>query len=426
MSFSTALNNDKLIGKPVSRRTIADSSRHARTTGLLTRFSRKAFLKRLSRLGGGQIVVHDGSERFEAGAPAADQLRSSMLIHSDRFYHRLACGGSLGFAESYLQGEWDSDDLPTLFRIFCRNLTAMAVLNRGSAVLAKTASLARHCLARNTRRGSRRNIETHYDLGNDFFRLFLDPTMMYSSAVFEHPGMSLAEAQYARLERICHRLALQPSDHLIEIGTGWGGFALHAATHYGCRVTTTTISRNQYEFAVRRVAEAGLDHRVNVLCEDYRDLEGHFDKLVSIEMIEAVGHRFLDEYFRRCAHLLKPGGRMLLQAITMPEQRYERYLKSVDFIQRYIFPGGCLPSIGAMQKAVSCTSQLRLLALEDFAADYARTLREWRRRFLSRLDEVRAQGYSERFIRMWDYYLCYCEGAFDERAVGVVHATWGR
>ena len=238
--------------------------------------------------------------------------------------------------------------------------------------------------------------------------------------------MSLEAAQTARLERICTQLDLSPDDHVVEIGTGWGGLALHVARSHGCRVTTTTISKNQYDFACLRVAEAGLEDRITVLYQDYRDLDGQFDKLVSVEMLEAVGPQFYDEYFRKCASLLKPDGRMLLQAIVMPEQRYAAYLKSVDFIQRYIFPGGCLPSVSAMHDAVQRTSNLRLLSLNDFAGGYAQTLREWRKRFLARLDDVRALGYPERFIRMWDYYLCYCEGAFDERAVGVVHAMWGR
>ena len=294
----------------------------------------------------------------------------------------------------------------------------------GLARIAGWFSRAGHWISRNTREGSRKNIAAHYDLSNSLFKLFLDPTMMYSSAVFEDESQSLESASIAKLDRICQSLSLRPTDHLVEIGTGWGGMALHAAKNYGCHVTTTTISKEQHAMASQRIQEAGLQDRVTLLMTDYRDLAGQYDKLVSVEMIEAVGDEYLPTYFSTCDRLLKPGGKMLIQAITMPDQRYATYLKSVDFIQKYIFPGGCLPSVGAMQAAVSKGTGLRLTGLFDFAESYAITLRNWRERFFQRITEVRELGFDDRFIRMWEYYLCYCEGAFRERAVGVSHLVW--
>jgi cyclopropane-fatty-acyl-phospholipid synthase len=380
---------------------------------------------RLALLKNGQLFLDDQCGRCILGSNDTDDMSATVVVRDPDFYWSLAKGGNLGAADSYLNGDWECDDLVSLFRIFCRNID-QPEMNGFLKRLSKPILRAGHWFARNTREGSRRNIQAHYDLGNEFFELFLDPSMMYSAAVYETPETTLEEAQIARLDKVCQQLELKPTDHLVEIGTGWGGLAVYAAIHHGCKVTTTTISQNQYDYAVRRVADAGLSDQVTVLMQDYRDLTGTFDKLVSLEMIEAVGPQFHDTYFAKCADLLKRDGRMLLQAIVMPEQRYEQYLKSMDFIQKYIFPGGSLPSVAAMQNSVARTSQLRMLAMEDFADGYARTLREWRRRFHLQRDAVRALGYPERFIRMWDYYLAYCEAAFEERSVGVVHAVWGR
>jgi len=380
---------------------------------------------RLSELQGGQLYLDDQCNRHVLGKNGVDDLNATVVVRDADFYWRLATGGNLGAAESYLDEEWVCDDLTSLFRIFCRNI-GRAQPNAGLNRLVRLVGRARHWRARNTPVGSRKNIQAHYDLGNEFFELILDPSMMYSSGIYETPDATLEDAQLSRLDRVCTELDLQPSDHLIEIGTGWGGMAIHAAKNFGCRVTTTTISENQHSYALRRVAEAGLSDRITVLKEDYRDLSGKYDKLVSLEMVEAVGPQFHDTYFSKCAELLNPGGRMLLQAIVMPEQRYGEYLKSMDFIQKYIFPGGSLPSVSAMQASVAKTSSMRLLSMNDFADDYARTLREWRRRFHNQLEAVAKLGYPDRFVRMWDYYLAYCEAAFMERAVGVVHAVWGR
>jgi cyclopropane-fatty-acyl-phospholipid synthase len=281
-----------------------------------------------------------------------------------------------------------------------------------------------HFLRRNTRTGGRKNIAAHYDLGDDFFSLFLDETMTYSCGIFEHAGSTLKEASVGKYDRICRKLALRPDDHVLEIGTGWGGFAVHAAAGYGCRVTTTTISRRQYEYAANRIREEGLEDRVEPLLSDYRDLSGSFDKLVSIEMIEAVGHQYLETFFRHCSERLTSDGMMLLQAITIPDDRYDLHTRSVDFIKRYIFPGSSIPSVSAISRATESATDMRMLHLEDITPHYARTLQEWRARFLARRDEVRALGYPESFLRMWEYYLCYCEGSFEERYNGDVQIVF--
>jgi cyclopropane-fatty-acyl-phospholipid synthase len=296
-------------------------------------------------------------------------------------------------------------------------------MESGPARAAAPLRAAAHWLRRNTRAGSRRNIAAHYDLGNDFFALFLDASMMYSCALFEDPAATLAEAQRAKLDAVCRKLALGPGDHVLEIGTGWGGFALHAASRYGCRVTTTTISRNQHELARERVRAAGLEARVTLLLEDYRDLRGRYDKLVSIEMIEAIGHQYFGEFFRRCDALLAPGGRMLLQAITIADQRYEAARDEVDFIKRYIFPGCCIPSVTALARAMTASSTLRIEHLEDIGPHYATTLARWRDNLLGNAARVRALGLPESFLRMWVFYLCYCEAGFAERALGDVQAV---
>jgi len=293
-------------------------------------------------------------------------------------------------------------------------------LDSGLALLTKPLRKLLHFANKNTRRGSRKNIAAHYDIGNRFYQLWLDPTMMYSSAYFESDEVALEQAAVEKLHRICKKLDLGPQDSVLEIGSGWGGFAIHAAEHYGCHVTTTTISQQQFDYAKSAIEAAGLQSRITLLLQDYRDLEGEFDKIVSIEMVEAVGHQFHETYFKKCCALLKPDGQMLLQAITIADQRYEAYKKGVDFIKEYIFPGGCLMSVTAMTKVMTEHTDLRAIHLEDIGPHYATTLRHWRDRFFNNLGEVRAQGYSESFIRMWEYYLCFCESAFTERVIGDV------
>jgi cyclopropane-fatty-acyl-phospholipid synthase len=388
---------------------------------LIERLARKLVLRRFGNLNTGKLTFVDGDDTHRFGSPAdAPDLAATVTVTDQRFYSEVALGGAIGAAEAYMQGFWYCDNLTSLVRLLVRNRDVLENLDGGAARLSVPLRKLLHRVNRNTRRGSRKNISAHYDLGNEFFQLWLDETMMYSSAIFEHPEMSLYDASVAKLDRICQKLQLSPRDHLLEIGTGWGGFAIHAATHYGCRVTTTTISREQFELAQQRVAAAGLGDRITLLLQDYRDLEGQYDKLVSIEMIEAVGPEFVETYFEKCATLLKPHGMMVLQAITIADQRYHAALKSVDFIQRYIFPGGFLPSVTAMLGAITRASDLRLFHLEDIGAHYAQTLHSWRTRFFAQIKRVRALGYSDAFLRMWEYYYCYCEGAFLERAIGNV------
>lgn len=404
-----------------SRRNLA-----ARTENLtwLDRFARYWLTHRLGSLQGGSILLTDGSGSQRLNGQGG--LSAAVNVHRTAFYRHAILGGSLSIAESYLRGDWDCDDLTAFFRIFLRNLKFTDRLDRGVSRIAKFANQLYHRWHANSRSGSRRNIHAHYDLGNEFFRLMLDDTLAYSSGIYLSPTSSLREASVEKMDRLCRKLDLQPGDHLLEIGTGWGGLALHAAQNYGCRVTTTTISQQQFDTASQRIIQAGLSDRITLLLQDYRDLTGQFDKLVSVEMVEAVGHRYFDTYFRKCSELLKPDGTLVLQGIVMADQRHERYLKSVDFIQKYVFPGGCLPSVQSILDSTSRVTDLRFVHGEDFAPHYAQTLRHWRERFHNRLDEVRALGYSDRFIRMWTYYLCYCEAAFDERYTGVVQIQFDK
>jgi cyclopropane-fatty-acyl-phospholipid synthase len=373
----------------------------------------------------GILRVREGGAERVLGRPAPDGLAATLTVHRPRLWRRAALGGSLGAAEAYLDGDWDADDLTSLIRLFARHQPALGGLDAGLALLRAPLDRAAHALRRNTRQGSRHNIAAHYDLGNDFFALMLDPTLTYSSGVFEHAESTLEEASRHKLDLLCRKLELSPSDHLLEIGSGWGSMALHAAGRYGCRVTTTTISPAQHALATERVRAAGLGDRVTVLLRDYRDLHGRFDKLVSVEMIEAVGHEYYPAFFARCAALLRPGGRLALQAITIADQRYEQHRREVDFIKRHVFPGSCIPSVTALLQASTRASDLRPEHLEDFTPHYARTLAAWRDN-LSRRREAVERITDERFRRLWHYYLCYCEGGFRERYIGVVQLVMAR
>ena len=384
--------------------------------------ARRALLNRLKNIQDGELTLHDGEQMYRFGKVTERcPLTISIQVLDPRFYSDIAFGGSIGAGEAYMAEYWHTNDLTGLVRLLLCNRHVLDGMEEGLAALTSPLQKFLHVLNRNTQGGSRRNIAAHYDLGNEFFQLMLDETMMYSSAIFRNPQMSLYEAQVYRLDQICRKLDLQPEDHLLEIGTGWGGLAIHAAKHYGCQVTTTTISREQYELAKQRVEQAGLSDRVTLLLEDYRNLSGQFDKLVSIEMIEAVGHQFYDTYFRQCSQLLKPDGLMLLQAITIADQRYESAKNAVDFIQRYIFPGSCIPSVTAMLESMTRNTDLRLFDLEDIGPHYAVTLNRWRENVLKYRDKIHALGYSRLFMRMWEFYLCYCEGGFIERVIGDVH-----
>ena len=387
--------------------------------GALDRFLRQRMQQQLAGFGHGQLVIQDALGTLQLGQ--ADSGPSVTLqIHDPGFYRALATHGSVGAGQAYMDGLWQCSDLVALIQLLVRNRDLLDGMETGSARLGGLAMKALHALRRNTREGSRRNIAAHYDLGNEFFGLFLSPDLMYSSAYWEGADDTLEAASTRKLDLICRKLALGPDDHVLEIGTGWGGFALHASRHYGCRVTTT-ISREQHDLAATRIAEAGLGGRITLLQSDYRDLRGQYDKLVSIEMIEAVGAEFQDSYFGQIGRLLKPDGLALVQAITIEDHRYAQALESVDFIKRHVFPGCFIPSISAMLASKTRSSDLALIALEDFGLSYARTLQAWRERFLAQLPAVRAQGFDERFIRLWEFYLAYCEGGFRERSIGVAH-----
>jgi cyclopropane-fatty-acyl-phospholipid synthase len=385
------------------------------------RMARRAIFSLLKRLIHGRITIIENSQRYHFGEPSDKfSLQAVITVHHSQFYTRIFFGGSIGAAEAYMDGLWSADDLTVVMRILALNQKAFEDMEKGLARLMTPLYNFYHFLRKNTKKGSRENILAHYDLGNDFYSLFLDDTMTYSCGIFEHEKSSLKGASVAKYNRICRKLQLKPGDRVVEIGTGWGGFAVHAAQNYGVQVTTTTISDEQYQFAQNRIKAAGLEDRIKLLKKDYRDLDGKFDKLVSIEMIEAVGHHYLNAFFRTCSRLLKDDGMMALQAITIGDQIFDRHKRSVDFIKRYIFPGSCIPSITAISNAIARATDLRLVHLEDITPHYARTLREWRKRFFASIDRVRALGYSNTFIRMWEYYLCYCEGGFTERYIGDV------
>ena len=387
------------------------------------RFLRQRLLAQMVGLQHGRLIIRDALGTVELGTPAAQSADITVHIEvlDSAFYRSVAANGSVGAGEAYMDGLWRCSNLVGLIQLLVRNRDLLDGMETGVARLGGMTMRAWHSLQRNTRRGSRRNIAAHYDLGNDFFQLFLSPDLMYSSALWDGAEDTLDVASTRKLERICRMLDLKSGDRVIEIGTGWGGFALYAAQHYGCHVTTTTISREQHALASERVAQAGMGAYVTLLLEDYRDLSGTYDKLVSIEMVEAIGAPYLDTYFRQLGQLLKPDGLALLQAITIEDHRYEQALKSVDFIKRHVFPGSFIPSIHALLAAKTRSSDLALVQLEDFGESYARTLEAWRERFMAQLHQVHAQGFDERFIRMWEFYLAYCEGGFRERSIGVAH-----
>ena len=391
----------------------------------LDRWARTLIHRRLDRLAWGRLSIDDGG-RTVFGRSRGDEPDVTIAVLSPRFYSAVAFGGGLGAAEAYIDGCWSCSDLPGLIRLMIRNEPLLRQVEGGWARVRAAAARLIHRLNRNTRSGSRANIAAHYDLGNEFYALFLDETMTYSCGLFERPDATLADASRAKYDRICRKLALTASDRVVEIGTGWGGFAIHAAGQYGCHVTTTTISAEQHRHARQKIDEAGLADRIDLRLQDYRDLDGTYDKLVSIEMVEAVGHQYLDTFLRTCSERLAPHGRMALQAITIADQRYARHIRTADLIKRYIFPGGCLVSTTALCDSATRATDLRLVHLEDITSHYARTLRWWRQRFVGHADRVREMGFPEGFLRLWEYYLAYCEGAFTERYIGDVQMVFNK
>ena len=386
------------------------------------RVARWLLFRLLNGLRVGSLTLREGGQTYHFGDTAA-ALRAEVQILSPVVYWRLLTGGSLAAAEAWMDGEWETHQLTPLLQILALNSQVLGKLESGFRLLGRPIERLRHWTRRNDRLQARENIAAHYDLGNLFYAQFLDEQLLYSSALFTAPEQDLASAQQAKMARLCEQLALTPDDHLLEIGTGWGAMAEYAARHYGCRVTTTTLSREQYTWAQARILQAGLQDKVQVLLCDYRDLTGQFDKLVSIEMIEAVGKRYLPTFFRTCQTRLRAGGKMAIQAITIQDQRYSDYSKSVDFIQRYIFPGGFLPSITAMNNLMTRHTDFVVRNVFDMGPDYARTLAHWRQRFVQAWQEIEKMGFDERFRRMWLYYFGYCEAGFNARTISVVQLT---
>jgi len=398
------------------------SDSRASTTATRPRrsFLARQVIARLENVTVGTLALEHAGERLTFGVPAPGAPEAAIAVHDERFWSAVATRGSVGAGEGFAKGWWTSASPTAVVRLFVRNQHALEGLESGVARLSQPLLKAYHALRRNTESGSRANIAAHYDLSNDFFRLFLDETLTYSCGIFEREDATLREASVAKIDRLCRKLELKPSDHLLEIGTGWGAFALHAAREYGCRVTTTTISTEQHALAAERIRAAGLEDRITLLFEDYRRLEGQFDKLVSVEMIEAVGAKYFDSFFERCGELLKPDGLMALQAITIADQHFDAALRSVDFIQRYIFPGCCIPSVTALCTSIARASDLKPIHMEDIGPHYERTLRLWRENLLARADDARDLGYDDELLRLWEFYFAYCEGGYAERRLGDV------
>jgi cyclopropane-fatty-acyl-phospholipid synthase len=386
---------------------------------MTTRLARRLATSILSRIHTGQLTIVEGAHTavFGSGAPQA-----TVQIHDPAAWTKLLLG-SRGMGEAYMDGLWDTPDLTAVIRVAARNVDRIDEIRRRLSPVREPFQRARAAFMRNTPRRSRRDIAAHYDLGNELFELMLDPTLMYSCAVFEHRDAALEEASLAKLDLVCEKLQLGPRDHVVEIGTGWGGFAVHAATTRGCRVTTTTISREQHDVAARRVSDAGVEHLVDLRLDDYRDLRGSYDKLVSLEMIEAVGWQDFGTFFERCSDLLAPNGTMLLQAITIDDRAYPVEKASKSFIRTYVFPGGCLPSLEQISKCVARRTDMRTLHLEDLTPHYAETLRRWRANVEAAAEQLDALGYDERFRRLWRMYLSYCEAGFAERRIGLVQTV---
>jgi len=391
--------------------------------GWQQRLARNVLLSLLARIGRGSLVVREPDGQCHLFGRRGAVPSAEVTVREPAAYARLLFGGSVGAAESYVDGLWHTPDLTSVIRVFAANLAMLDKWERRFSWLVQPVNLLRRWRLRNTRKQSRYNISAHYDLGNELYQAFLDNSMLYSCARFPGPEATLEQAQQQKLADICQRLQLTSADHLLEIGSGWGALAIYAARHYGCRVTTTTISEQQYTYAREQIRRAGLERQITLLKQDYRELTGCYDKLVSVEMIEAVGHAFLPGFFKRCSRLLKPDGLMLLQAITIADQRYDSYRRGQDFIQRYIFPGGCLPSIEVMSRCMSRNTDLVIRGIEDIGPHYAATLRHWDERLRRARGRLAPQGYDERFFRLWHYYFCYCEGGFMERAISTVWLT---
>ena len=398
----------------------------AKSSTVLDRFAKSIIHKLLRGLKDCTLIIQENGQTYVFGdsAESGNPLKATIQVLKPGFYRAALLKGSIGSAEAYLSGIWKTDDLTNVIRIFSRNIDHMNSMDSGFTSLLTVFDRIKHKLAANTLTQSRKNIQAHYDLSNAFFELFLDKKMMYSSAVFPHSQSDLDQASDFKLKLLAQNLELNENHHVVEIGTGWGGMAIYLASNYGCKVTTTTISDAQRQYALQKVEENNLQHLVTVLDQDYRKLQGKFDRLISVEMIEAVGHEYFSEFFKVCNNLVKPGGRMVLQAITIPEQRYDAARKSVDFIQRYIFPGGCLLSTQVILENMGKHTEFQIENLRDIGLDYAATLRIWRDRFFNNIEAVESLGFDNVFKRLWEFYLCYCEGGFQEKAITAVQVSF--
>ncbi|WDY51337.1 SAM-dependent methyltransferase [Vibrio fluvialis] len=397
----------------------------------LQKGARSVALKSLQLIKIGSLTIEEAYDGHDVtvehfGFAHEGQPQAHIRVTHPGFYGRVLKGGSIAAAEAYMDDWWDSPNLTAVTELMARNLSALDQLEAQSSFVTRAMNKVGHWLKRNSIVRAKQNIEAHYDLGNDLYQTFLDERMLYSSALYLSTSDSLEQAQIQKMDRLCQQLQLTENDHVIEIGTGWGAMAIYMAQHYGCKVTTTTISEEQFAYADAEIARLGLEEQITLLKQDYRLLEGQFDKLVSIEMIEAVGKAYLQSYIEKCQSLLKPGGLMAIQAITIADQRYDYYSNNVDFIQKYIFPGGFLPSITVLTQMATRHTDFIVRDVFDIGMDYAKTLADWRLRFEAALNTVQALGYDERFVRMWRYYLCYCEGGFNARTISTIHMTLQR
>lgn len=396
------------------------------STSVSDRIAKKVVLALLGKLRdvGFTLVEKDGDSYFIGDKGAS--LQAHFIVNHPKVYKRILSGGSIAAGEAYIDGWWDSPDITNVIRVMARNLPIMDKLEARVGWLTRLGYQLTHRLRRNSAANARQNISSHYDLGNDLYSSFLDEKMLYSCGIYDSAQDDLACAQVNKMDRLCRQLKLQASDHLLEIGTGWGAMAVHAAKHYGCRVTTTTISKEQYAWAKSLIEREGLTDRVTLLLDDYRDLTGQYDKIVSVEMIEAVGKEYLTTYIKQCQALLKPEGLLAIQAITIADQRYDSYSRGVDFIQKHIFPGGFLPSITVLLNQMTRHSDMVIRDIKDIGLDYARTLSDWHQAFNLSVNTLAQYGYDQRFIRMWRYYFCYCEGGFLERSISTVQLIASR
>lgn len=395
--------------------------------GFFDRLARKFVLNHFQEISIGKLTIEECGQKIEFGESSDDShIKATIRVNSPAAYRSMLTGGSVGGGEAYAENLWDSPDLTSVIQIMAVNIDALRKMEKKWPLFSKLSSRLMYFFQRNNKTGSRKNISAHYDLSNQFFSLFLDPTMMYSSAIYPFQDATLDQASIHKLDTICQKLQLSEQDHLIEIGTGWGGLAIHAASNYGCKVTTTTISQEQHNYAKKKIDELGLNDKITLLLKDYRDLEGNYDKLVSIEMIEAVGHQYFDNYFEKCSSLIKPDGLALIQAITIKDQFYERAKNSVDFIKAHIFPGGCLPSTALITNKLAKVTDFNLIGFQDITMDYADTLRDWRLKFDQQHAKMEELGFDEFFRRLWRYYFAYCEGGFRERSIGTAQYLFAK